>query len=634
MSEFLCVWLPVFALQAARLGPPPGDRRADRAERQAIDNNPAAVVERTGPLTLIHAANHAARLQGVSARMAIPQALGRCPGLHCIPRAPAAESGLAARLRQEADRLSPRVQTVAPDLVLLDLAGLRRLQGTGEEMARRLLKRLADAGLHAHAGLAAQPAMALLAAKSAGVAAGAPAAVPCPDCGACPPWPIFCLAPGMEAARVAALPVEFLAQLGELTHTLAPAEEIAALLEVLARWGIRTLGELAALSAPALRQRLGETGVQLRRLARGEASGLLCPPPLPRDRCQRSLEFDPPVEDLKTLQHALAAQLQDLCRELERSDRVVETLRMRLRRAGGTPQTHTRRFLVPTRDARAIEAQLAMHLEAQGRGQGGAPRGGVQALELRCRTVSPRRIQPRLFAAAAPDRAKLAHVLARLAELIGSPERSGLAAVTRDGPGPQPRARGGRGVASTPVRAAAAITGPLPPDRFQAPAFGSPRLVDSHCPGAYELAPYEERREAATESAASAAPGRKRSPRPAPPANAGASAARQATAALRRYRPPLPAEVSAAASEDLARATLRLAMRGAQGQRFAATIARSAGPWRSGGDWWQPRDWACDEWDVELTLPPPAGETALQSGLYRLRRELQTGAWSLTGRYD
>lgn len=410
MSEFLAAWLPVFSLQAAARPAPPAAA-------------PAAAIELDGPLRRIAAANHTARAAGVAAGLSLSQALGREPRLTAFPRDEAAEGELQARLLAAAGELSPRVEAVGDDAAVLDLTGLRRLFGPAEAIAARLLAMLAAAGLHAHAGLAAQPALALLGARSVGLAAqpatGAAACLHVPDC---PVPPLARLPAGGEAEFLAPLPVAFLAEIGALTPV--PPEPLAELLELLGRWGVATLGDLAALPPRALRQRLGEAGLALRRLARGEAGGVLAPPPLPRDRRRRTLAFEPPLADGERLRQALAAELEALVRELEREDRMVEAAELRLEREGAAAQVRSRRFLTPTRSPRDLLAQLAPLAVAPAPLPPGA-RAGVVALALECRVASPRRLQPRLFAAAAPDPARWPKVLARVSELAGPAARAG-----------------------------------------------------------------------------------------------------------------------------------------------------------------------------------------------------------------
>src|SRR6185437_1598703 len=147
----LCAWLPAFRLQAACGGLPAAA---------------AMATERQGPLELVAAANLAAIQSGIHCGMAVAQALGRCPAVQPWPVRADAEAALSQRLLALADRISPRVQPIAPDLAVLDFAGLQRLHGSAQAAAAKMEQAFAPAGLTLRTGIAAQPAMALLAAKS------------------------------------------------------------------------------------------------------------------------------------------------------------------------------------------------------------------------------------------------------------------------------------------------------------------------------------------------------------------------------------------------------------------------------------------------------------------------------------
>jgi protein ImuB len=119
---------------------------------------------------------------------------------------------------------------------------------------------------------------------------------------------------------------------------------------------------------------------------------------------------------------------------------------------------------------------------------------------------------------------------------------------------------------------------------------GSPEMLDTHRPGAYRMTRFH------------ASEGDPLGGEPAAP-----------RLALRRFRPPLPAIVTATAGRPI-----RVRAKG-----VAGTITRSAGPWRTSGDWWTQSPWSRDEWDIEL-----------ESGaLYRIYHEGASG-WFIEGNYD
>ena len=388
MSEFLAAWLPVLPLQAAA---------------KSLPAEPAAVSERNGPLDRVLAVNNAAWNAGVREGMTAPQALGRCQRLHILERSRAAEDRLAARLLEEADHISPRVQAAGPGLALVDFSGLDRLHGSAAAAARRLEASLATDGWTLHTGVAAHPTMALIAARCR----------------------LGHIASGGERAALAPLPVSLLAGLGELTREIASGEEIAEMLLLLERWGIRTLGALAGLPRAALAARLGRIGLRLQEMARGSPSGILNTPPQSDWVLDRCFVFDPPCDNLEAVKAVVARESDALSPELERHDRVVERAELLLMLEDKHPtMTYARSFAVPTRDARALASQLHLALERD------PPPAPIRELRLRYALALPRRFQMRLFAAATADREKTSKLLARLGELfgpaadrIGSPRR-------------------------------------------------------------------------------------------------------------------------------------------------------------------------------------------------------------------
>lgn len=366
-SAFVCAWAPCFRLQAAAGSWPAA---------------PAVAIAREGPLELVASANRAARQAGVHAGMAAAQALGRCPGLQLHAVDAAAEQRLSQQLRAGCNCFSPRVQILGSDTAILDFAGLAGLQGSPEALAERIQRDFAEVGLCLQVAVGAHPAAALLAARAGG-------------------------------RLTPQLPVELLAEVQELTHGVAAPEEVAEALALLRRWGVRTLGELAALPEQGVAARLGRLGTALQRLARGEAGGVLAPPPEPEPGLETAMQFDPPLRDLETLKAAVAHRLGELALKLEQRDLVVEAMRLDLAMERQPPAAFERRLAVPTREARALAEQLGLALDQR------PPRAPIASFTLALECGQPRRIQVRMFASTPPDREKLPKLLGLLAEMFG-----------------------------------------------------------------------------------------------------------------------------------------------------------------------------------------------------------------------
>src|SRR5262249_11362229 len=144
---------------------------------------------------------------------------------------------------------SPRVEEAGPGVVYLDVAGLERLFGSELEIARGLVRGATARRPRVQVGMAGSRLGALVAARR-----------------------------GRDVAIVeAGAESEYLASAS--LSLLGLPEEMAARLH---RWGIRTMGELAALPTAALFERLGSEGVRLQRLATGgdlRPLRSLAPPP-------------------------------------------------------------------------------------------------------------------------------------------------------------------------------------------------------------------------------------------------------------------------------------------------------------------------------------------------------------------
>ncbi len=129
-----------------------------------------------------------------------------------------------------------------------------------------------------------------------------------------------------------------------------------------------------------------------------------------------------------------------------------------------------------------------------------------------------------------------------------------------------------------------------------ADAIGAPALLDTHRPDAVALAAYPPHPSSS----------------PSPLRGEGRVRGEAPALALRRLRPPAPASVTLASGRPVA----------VRSGRLTGRIVAGVGPWRVSGEWWSPRPWLQDEWDVELA----------DGTLCRLAHD--GSAWRLEGIYD
>ena len=424
-------------------------------------------------------------------------------GLHA-PR-PLPEPGALLAIARS---FTPRVEARSPTPVLLDLSGLGRLWPTPHELGRALVAAAAAKAIEAQAALAFSRGAALVVARG------------CPGLTVVPA--------GGEAKALAPLPLALL----EL-----PEEQQ----QLLVRWGLRTIGDLARLPPAALAARLGPAGPRLVELARGEDAGVFQRAALP-ERFETTLELDWPVDGLEPLAFLLQRALEPLAEALAVRGAKAKGLAFELGLADGSVHARTLRPASPTGDARTWRTLVLLDLEAH------PPRDAIARLTLRAEPTPARASQFSLLDPAQPAPEKLAETLAR------------LHAWTEQG------------------------------------RSGSPRLVDTHRPGAFAVSTF--------------APGPlPRGRRPSAPCGP--------RVALRAYRPPRLAHVLTKAGVP--------SFVAAPGLRGAVTAA--AGPWRVSGDWWD-ESFSREEWDIALATPTGA------AAAFRLFRDRLRGEWFVEGELD
>ena len=232
------------------------------------------------------------------------------------------------------------------EALLADLEGLERLFGDPRTLGESLRGSLADRGLHVHLALAPTCTTArLVAAARAGLSV---------------------VLPADQAATLSALPIDLLKTLASPKtaagatpsdrpparfYRMSPVSDILRArrrartavkdrdahdgitperLQTFRRWGLRTLGDLAALPAADLAARLGADGPRLQALARGEDAGPLVPL-VPEERFEATLALEWPIDGLEPLSFVLGRLADPLAAHLDRRGRAASVLYVDLR---------------------------------------------------------------------------------------------------------------------------------------------------------------------------------------------------------------------------------------------------------------------------------------------------------------
>ncbi len=210
--RFLCLHVPAFPLAALL-----------RAEPD-LHGVALAVADATGPRARVLAASPEAERSGVVAGLTIAQAQARLSGLEVRVTSADLLHAAQAALCDVAESFSPRVEDAGEGLVYLDASGLQSLFAREDDLAQAAARRAETIGLPAQVGVGGSKVAARLAARDGGGVAVIP--------------------PGEEWSCLASVPVDL----------LEPSRDLAATLR---RWGIRTIGDLAALPAAAVATRRG-----------------------------------------------------------------------------------------------------------------------------------------------------------------------------------------------------------------------------------------------------------------------------------------------------------------------------------------------------------------------------------------
>jgi protein ImuB len=355
-----------------------------------------AVLDGPSNLPRVVALNDAARNAGIEVGMTKLQ-VETCGGVLLRKRSADHEDAAQAALLECASAFSPRVESICPGTVVLDLAGTEKLFGSPETTACKITVSARQIGLHLRIAIAANPDTAMYAARG---------------------FTGITIVPAGDEAKV----------LAPLSVGILPATP--ELLEVLEGWGIYTLKSLAALPSIALTERLGQQGLVLQQLAQGRTNRPLRPiEPIPD--FVEGYEFDDLVDTLESLAFVLNRVLREICDRLVEQSLATNEIRLTLDlevrqiRDGKERERYKHNWTlpVPTQDRNMLCTLLRLDLE---RNTFSAP---IKRLTIEAVPVKPRVVQGNLFAPPSPEAEKLEITLARIRGVVGSLDADGIRCV-------------------------------------------------------------------------------------------------------------------------------------------------------------------------------------------------------------
>lgn len=307
--------------------------------------------------------------------------------------------------------------------------------------------------------------------------------------------------------------------------------------QILDRWGVRTLEDFSVLPDDGIMARLGPAAAYLQQLARGAADRPLKPAPLGINYEER-FELEHEVALLEPLLFILSRLVNELTERLRSQSMATTEIRVTLELVDQQSHQRTLKLPFPTRDAKTMLKLLQLDLEAH------PPGAAITAVTLAVEPVEPRIVQTGLYQPPAPEPEKLELTLMKIRGMVGQENA------------------------------------------------GSPRLLDTHRPGAWRMDPVTQHPLSATVPQRAAV----------------------ARLAFRYFTPALQARVE---------------LRDQRPARIYAgavygNVLEVAGPWRTSGDWWTTDPWDRDDWDIRLN----------NGGLYRIFLHRTAESWFVEGAYD
>jgi protein ImuB len=191
------------------------------------------------------------------------------------------------------------------------------------------------------------------------------------------------------------------------------AAEISRLLAIFHKWGVHTLGDLAALAPDQLGLRLGPEAVRLWEQAAGKSMRLLrlVRPP---ETFEEQLEFEHEIETSEPLFFVLRRFLEQLSQRLGALYLVAQQLTLRLTFADKTTYEHHFQIPDPTHAVEILFRLLQAHLDNF------RAEHPIVAVALVVLPARPARQQFDLFETPLRDPSRLHETLTRLTGLLGA----------------------------------------------------------------------------------------------------------------------------------------------------------------------------------------------------------------------
>jgi DNA polymerase-4 len=271
-----------------------------------LKGKPVVVGGQADQRGVVSAASYAARKYGVHSAMPLRTAARLCPHAIFVDGHPARYREYSGKVFEVLQRFSPKVEMASIDEAYLDLTGTARLLGPPLKAAQRLHDEVkASTGLNCSIGIATSRLVAKVASDQA------------------KPNGMLWIPPGLEQPFLAPLEIRKIPGVGAKTEAN------------LRRYGIRRVGDLAALEEEFLERLLGKWGLALAGKSRGLDAGGYFQADIAERSDPKSIShehtFDTDSADADLLESTLARLSQMVGRRLREHGLHARTVQIKFR---------------------------------------------------------------------------------------------------------------------------------------------------------------------------------------------------------------------------------------------------------------------------------------------------------------
>ena len=272
----------------------------------ALIGKPVVVGGQANQRGVVSAASYAARKFGVHSAMPLRTAARLCPQAIFVDGHPERYRDYSRKVYKTLKSFSPQVDMASVDEAYMDITGTERLHGPPFRAAQRLHDAIKkETRLNCSIGIAAARMVAKVASDQA------------------KPNGVLWVLPGQEASFLAPLDIRKIPGVGKVTEKNLNA------------WGIRRVGDLAALQEDFLREYFGLWGLALAGKSRGLDAGGWFDGVVGEEHNPKSISheftFNEDTADLETLEAMLARLSEMVGRRLREHRLFARTVQLKLR---------------------------------------------------------------------------------------------------------------------------------------------------------------------------------------------------------------------------------------------------------------------------------------------------------------